>query len=121
MARKEKDWKEDLGKLVFSTGSERDTNQDHADDFEEEYFDPSGEILRIWLDKKSRRGKAVTLIKGFEGPEDRLEELGRELKKICGVGGSVKYGEIIIQGDQRQKVLAHLKKMGYSNVKLAGG
>ena len=73
--------------------------------------------LRIRLDTKHRGGKAVTLVEGFIGKEEDLEDLGKKLKNYCGTGGSAKDGEIIIQGDQREKVLQWLQKNGYTNAK----
>ncbi|MFT3932859.1 MAG: translation initiation factor [Chitinophagaceae bacterium] len=70
--------------------------------------------LRIKLDTKHRAGKAVTLITGFIGTEDDLEALGKQLKNYCGSGGAVKDGEIIVQGDHRDKVLQWLHKNGYT-------
>ena len=77
--------------------------------------------LRVQLDKKARRGKAVTLITGFAGPEEDLADLGKALKGLCGVGGSAKDGEVLLQGDHRVKVMAWLEKGGYSKAKQAGG
>ena len=77
--------------------------------------------VRIWLDKKHRRGKKATIIKGIEIDEIKLKSLCKELKAMCGVGGSAKEGEIIIQGDQRQRVLKVLHEKGYTNTKIAGG
>jgi len=73
--------------------------------------------LRIRLDTKHRGGKTVTLIEGFVGKEESLEDLGKKLKNYCGTGGAAKDAEIIIQGDQRDKVLQWLLKNGYSNAK----
>jgi translation initiation factor 1 len=73
--------------------------------------------LRIRLDTKQRAGKAVTLVEGFIGHERDLEDLGKKLKGFCGTGGSAKNGEIIVQGDQREKVLQWLLNKGYAKTK----
>ncbi len=78
---------------------------------------PRQQKLRVRLDTKQRSGKAVTLLEGFEGTREDLEHLGRKLKTHCGTGGSVKEGEIIVQGDQRDKIVQWLAKNGYTTVK----
>lgn len=75
--------------------------------------------LRIRLETKQRGGKTVSLVTGFIGTDDDLENLGKSLKNFCGTGGSAKDGEIIIQGDQRDKILQWLLKNGYTNSKKA--
>ncbi len=76
------------------------------------------QLLRIKLDTKQRRGKAVTLVTGFVGQEEDLNELGKLLKVKCGVGGSVKDGEIIVQGNMRNKVLEILQSEGYKKARV---
>ena len=73
--------------------------------------------LKIRLETKHRAGKAVSLIAGFIGMNEDIEDLGKKLKNFCGTGGSVKDGEIIIQGDQRDKILQWLLKNGYKQTK----
>jgi translation initiation factor 1 len=78
------------------------------------------QLLYVWIDSKARKGKTVTLIKGFAGTEKDLEALSREIKSFCGTGGSVKNGEVIIQGNFREKVIAFLNKKGYKTRKAGG-
>ena len=77
--------------------------------------------VRIFLDKKGRGGKKVTIIRGLELQDDDLNDICKKMKTKCGVGGSSKNSEILIQGDQRKRLLVFLHEMGYKDVKLAGG
>jgi translation initiation factor 1 len=78
---------------------------------------PAQQKLTIRLDSKQRGGKTVTLIEGFSGKDEDLQILGKQLKNHCGTGGSAKDNEIIVQGDQRDKVLLYLQKNGYKLAK----
>lgn len=108
---KSNDWKDRLG-VMYSTNPDFQYNKGDAE--EEETLPKEKQALRISLDKRNRGGKMVTLITGFRGTEDDLSTLGKLLKVKCGVGGSAKDGEIIIQGDLRAKVLDILQKEGYA-------
>lgn len=99
------------GGLVYSTDPDFKLPEENYE--EQETIETAQQKLRISLDTKHRAGKAVTLIEGFIGTKADLEELGKKLKSFCGTGGSVKDGEIIIQGDNRDKVLQWLQKNGY--------
>jgi translation initiation factor 1 len=104
--------------LVYSTNP--NFNPSEGEDIPAVDLAPSDQQLRVWRDSKSRAGKTVTLVKGFQGSKASLEDLGKKLKSQCGVGGTVKDGDIIIQGDFRERVTDILLKMGYG-VKMAGG
>jgi translation initiation factor 1 len=111
------DWKDRLG-VVFSTNT--DFNYQKDEEEEDDTLAPNQQDLRVQLDKKNRKGKAVTLITGFIGSSENLKELGKSLKSKCGVGGTVKNREILIQGDFRDRIVEILKKEGYK-VKKSGG
>ena len=111
---KNNDWKERLN-IVYSTN--HDFNYQTEDEEEIETPEKKNQKLRVSIEKKGRGGKTVTLITGFTGREDDLKEIGRTLKTKCGVGGSAKDGEIIIQGDFKQRVIELLKAEGYTQTK----
>ncbi len=104
-----------LGGLVYST--DPDFKLPGEDAGEQETLEPAQQKLRIRLDTKHRAGKAVTLVEGFIGTINDLEELGKKLKSFCGTGGSVKDAEIIVQGDNREKILQWLQKHEYKFAK----
>ncbi len=104
------DWKARLG-MVYSTDPDYEYDTDAEP--EPETLAPERQELRVWLVRKQRGGKTVTLVRGFAGRADDLAELARMLKQKCGVGGTAKEGEIIIQGDHRDRVVAILTAAGY--------
>jgi translation initiation factor 1 len=109
------DWKKRLG-VMYSTNPDFQYETDEEE--EQETLPKDQQKLKITLDKRNRGGKVVTLISGFVGTDADLSDLGKLLKVKCGVGGSAKDGEIIVQGDLRQKVLDILKKEGYVKSKM---
>ena len=104
--------------VVYSTNP--NFNYESADQKEESTLPAEKQNLKVQLDRKQRAGKSVTLITGFIGTSDDLNELAKMLKSKCGVGGTAKDGEILIQGDFRDKVIDLLNKSGYK-VKRVGG
>lgn len=111
---KKNDWKDRLN-IVYSTNP--DFNYHVEEEEETETIDPKQQKLRVNIEKKGRGGKTVTAISGFVGTEEDLKELGRKLKTKCGVGGAVKDGEILIQGEFKQRIIDLLKTEGYSQTK----
>lgn len=116
MAKKKK--KKDVSGIVYSTDPDFQYNYDEEQ--ENETLPPNQQDLRVMLDRKNRGGKQVSLVSGFIGSEEDLKDLGKLLKSKCGVGGTTKDGEIIIQGDFRDKIIEILKVNGYK-VKRSGG
>ena len=105
---------EDLGGLVYSTNPEETWDQENEDQ------GPDIQHLEAHIEKKGRGGKTAVIIRGFQGSEEALKQLGKELKTHCATGGAVKNGEIIIQGDLRQKAMDYLITKGHK-VKRVGG
>lgn len=109
---------EDLGGFVFSTNEdfvpEDDQKQGSGD------IPASEQLLEAHYSSKGRAGKKVVVVKGMMGTDQEIADLGKELRKKCGVGGSVKDGEIVIQGDVREKVMDYLRDKGF-RVKRVGG
>lgn len=111
---KKNDWKERLN-VVYSTNP--DFNYDKEDEGDRETLPKKQQRLRIRMEKKNRGGKVVTLVTDFVGCEDDLKALGKWLKTKCGVGGTAKDGEIIIQGNFKERIIELLKKEGYTQTK----
>lgn len=109
---------ESLGGLIYST--DPDWEMPVNDQEEIETLAPQKQNLRVSLDRKQRAGKEVTLITGYIGSTNDLEQLGKLLKTKCGVGGSIKDGEILIQGNFADKIVQLLTQLGY-RAKRSGG
>ena len=109
------DWKKREG-VVYSTNSDFEFN--YLESASAATLPPQQQNLKVSLDKSMRAGKQVTLVNGFVGSSEDLEKLGKMLKSKCGVGGSVKDGEILIQGDPRDKIVQILIKEGYKTKRI---
>ena len=116
MSKKKLNSLDDLSGFVFSTNDNFELNNEES----QETLPPSEQYLEAHFSNKGRGGKTVTVVTGFIGEESDLKKLGKLLKTKCGVGGSVKDLEIIIQGNYRDKIMQLLKKEGY-NIKRVGG
>lgn len=114
---KNNDWKNRLN-VVFSTNPDFQYTEEEQESLYT--LPPQQQKLRVELDRKNRGGKVVTLITGFIGNEEDLKELGKMLKSKCGVGGSAKDHEIIVQGDFKTRIVELLKQEGYSQTKPKG-
>jgi translation initiation factor 1 len=101
--------------IVYSTAKDFNFEEEQA---EEQTLPANEQFLNIKLDKKHRAGKVVTIVSGFVMKEPEIEALSRQLKSFCGTGGTVKDKEIIIQGENRQKILQWLQKNGFSKSKI---
>ena len=106
-----KDWKDRLG-MMYSTNPDFEYEYDAEE--EQDTLPPEEQNLKVEIDKKKRKGKTVTLISGFIGTDEDIKTLAKSLKTKCGVGGSVKDNEILIQGDFKKKIIDILDSMNYS-------
>lgn len=104
--------------LVYSTNPDYNST---ADEENTRSGPQRSDRIRVVPEKKGRGGKTVTIIKGYRATAFQLSDLAKQLKQYCGVGGSVKNGEIMLQGDHVDKVVAKMKTLGFIDVKRAGG
>lgn len=104
--------------VVYSTNT--DFNYDEENDEEQETLPNGEQMLRVSIDRKQRKGKEVTLVAGFVGTEDDLKDLAKVLKSTCGVGGTAKDGDILIQGNFRDKIMDRLNSLGYKTKRVGG-
>lgn len=104
--------------IVYSTNP--DFEYKYNEEEEIESISPSEQVLYVSLDRKNRKGKVVSLVSGFHGPHEDLKSLEKKLKNLCGTGGSAKDGEILIQGDFRDRIIEALKKYGYQTKRKGG-
>jgi len=119
MGKKDKPKKinlEELGGFVFSTNPDFELPPDET----EWLVDPSEQLLYCHFEKKGRGGKQVVIIKGFDGPEEKLKDLAKVLRQHCGVGGSAKNGQILLQGNVRDKAMEKLNLLGYPTKRVGG-
>ncbi|MDB4534561.1 translation initiation factor [Vicingaceae bacterium] len=104
--------------IVYSTNP----NYDYDDENDElDTLQPQEQNLKVLIDRKQRKGKSVTIVTGFEGSDEDIKDLAKTLKSKCGVGGAAKDGEILIQGEFKEKILSLLIDMGYKRTKKVGG
>ena len=106
--------------MVYSTNPGYDWDAHDEEEEAEDWTVASCATLYVSVDRKQRAGKPVTLVEDFDGPASELLDMGKRLKQLCGVGGSVKDGCILIQGDHRDKVVAHLEKQGFRTKRKGG-
>ena len=111
---KKNDWKDRLN-IVYSTNPDFQYSTDEKEETETQ--PKQQQKLRVSIEKNHRGGKTVTIVKNFVGSDEDIKELGRLLKTRCGVGGTTKEGEILIQGEFKEKIIEILKKEGYTQTK----
>lgn len=121
MGKKDNNKDNNKGRIGVVYSTDPDFRYDYEEEEEAVEAPANQQKLRVFIDRKQRGGKEVTLITGFSGPQSALDDLAKFLKTKCGVGGSAKEGEIIIQGDHRDKIVQLLVDKGYTQTKKAGG
>ena len=115
--------KKKMQKIDLSNGFVFSTNPDfelESEAEESQTLEPNQQILHVLIDRKQRAGKEVTIVQNFVGNDDDLKELGKLLKQKCGGGGGVKDGDILIQGNHRDKIMAYLQELGYKTKRVGG-